>query len=355
MTKTLAALAALAAAALALAPAAQAHGAAPAREIDARVLLDDDGAVEYGGCVEDVCPATPPGLDLLALDVREAWLGDEPAIAFRIVTQSEGTGSGQLLLSLTADGATREFTVDDAAAPGAGSTFDAVAGPFDAFDGHPKAVDGWVRLSTLGATVGDTLTGIAVTSLAAGEPDDAMPGGWYSNGQEVPHLPHDADPAEATSPRGPGSYVVKGPAPLLSLEPATALLDLSKGGNLTLRLGNPLAGMAQGVTLSVLLPGGGSAQAIGGLDRANLTLDPAAMREATFRAAPGSPGGNVTILATTDLGGRATATLQLVAPPPPPTDEEPATAASSGGKPSPAPAAVLLALGLLAFAGVRRK
>lgn len=354
-----AALAFLALAALALAvPAAQAHGAAPPREVDTRVLLDDDGGIGYGGCAGPAaesgvpCASDHGGLDLLVLDVREAWLGDEPAAVFRIVTQSEGDGSGALALSIGLAGAAREFKVADALAPAASSTFDFVAGPFDAFDGHPKAVDGWLKLSTLGAKPGDTLEGIVVRSLADGEPDDVMPGGWYANGQEVPHLPHDADPAEAAPAPRPGVYALKGPAPLLALEPAAGFVDLAASGNLTLRLANPLAGTSQDVTLSVVLPGG----VLGGLDRGNLTLEPGATRQVTFRAAPGSLGGNATVVARSGLGGLATATVQVVVP----ASEVPfgdfgLEETSEPGKSSPAPVAAALALVLLAFAVVRRK
>ena len=343
------AFAALLLAALA-APTGQAHGAAPAREIDTRVLLDDDGLVGYGGCFEGNCPAAPPGLDLLVLDVREAWLGDEPAVVFRIVTQTEGTGAGGLELSMAVGGATRTFAVDDAAAPGPASTFDLVQGPFDAFDGHPKAVDAWLLLSTLGAAPGDELADVAVASLAGGAPDDVMPGGWFLDGQEVPHVPH--DPVEGLAAPGPGSYTLKGPAPLITLEPGAGLVDVAGGGNLTLRISNPLGGFAQEVSVG-LVPGPG---VLGALDRANLTVDPGATRQLTFTAAAGSLGGNVTIVARSDLGGRAVSTLQVVVPIAEPTPT-PTTAAADrqDGKESPLPAGVLLALGLLALAGGRRK
>lgn len=333
---------------LAGAPAALAHGAGEAREIDTRVLLDDDGAVAYGACAEGQCAVGADGLDLLALDVREAWLGDAPALVLRVTYQTDGDPAGRgididlmagkspITLSLaSADGVT--FT---------GSGFDRVDGPVDVLDGHPKALDGWVRLATLAVAQGDQLTGITVTSQAGGEPDDVMPGGWYANGVEVPHVPHGSDPGEALAPAGPGTYAVKGPAPLVTLSAAPALLDLDRSANLTVKVTNPLASLPQAVVVQA--PGLRGAFP-GGADEAVLSLDPGATRTLTLAWPLDAPSGNATVLATSDLGGRALQAVQVVAVPAPASHDghgEPEAGADGKDTPMPwvAPAALALAL-----------
>lgn len=340
------------AAAMALAPGAQAHGAGEAREVDLRVLLDDDGGLGYGGCGPSeqagaACTPAPEGLDVLALDVREAWLGDAPAIAFRMVVQGEAGHAGRgLLLTLTANGTQRTFAVASPDGVGYTSTdFDLLQGPFDVADGHPKAIDGWLRLSTLGAAAGDQVTGIHLDSTRDGEPDDVMPGTYYSNGVAMPHLPHGADPGEALEEHFPGTYAIKGPAPLLTLEATPLVLDLGRDGNATLRITNPLAATAQTVTLRVL--GDGAGRFPTGAAEATLSLEPGATQDLTVRWPTDAAGGNATLLATSDLGARMEQVVRVVARP-----IETATASpGSGGKESPGLA--LLPLGLAALAMAR--
>ena len=351
-------LATFAALAMALAfgvPLASAHGAPAPRELDTRVLADDDGALGYGGCTEAGCnPATPPqGLDLLALDVREAWLGDAPALVARIVFQTEQpqqAGRG-LVLSLVASGQTSTVTLASPDGATYASTQAArIDGPHDVGDGHPKALDAWIPLSALGVAPGAELTGIQVVSTQDGEPDDVMPGGWYSNGQEVPHLPHDADPGEALAGQPTGTYTVKGPAPLADLAPPTGLLDLAQGANHTLTLRNALAGLPQFAWLRLEPEPGVQASLVGAGDNGTLgiALDPAATRQATLAVGAGSASGLVRIVATTDLGGRAEATVDVVAPPP----AVPANATSSAPAKDASAATALPALAVAAAAAV---
>src|SRR5688572_5860967 len=86
---------------IACVPAAMAHGAPAPREIDTRVLEDDDGGLAPGGCshdTEQACanPGNVGGLDLLALDVRElATANGTPAVAFRVLFQGGTAGVAQ--------------------------------------------------------------------------------------------------------------------------------------------------------------------------------------------------------------------------------------------------------------------
>lgn len=341
-------------AATALVPGAHAHGAAAPREVDLRVLLDDDGGLGYGGCgpadeAGAPCTPEPEGLDVLALDVREAFLGPEPAVAFRMVVQSAVVHDGRgLRLTLTANGTQRQFA---AASPDGvaytSTAFDLLEGPFDVFDGHPKAIDGWLRLSTLGVAVGDSITGIHLDTTHHDEPDDVMPGTYYSNGVEMPHLPHDADPGEALAEHLPGTFAVKGPAPLIAFEATPTVLDLSQDGNLTLRISNPLTATTQSVTLRVH----GEGRFPGGVSNATLSLDPGATRDLVVAWPTPAQGGNASVLVTSDLGARLVRHVQVV-PLPPANLTAPAV---PGGKDAPAPAAIPLAVALLAAAVAARR
>lgn len=313
------------------APLAGAHGAPAGREIDLRLLLDDDGGLAYGGCIEMCAPgAEPEGLDLLALDMREAFLASQPALVFRITVQSESVHDGRKLVLQVMQGTqVSTFTADN----GDGTTyvsadFDRLDGPSDVGDGHPKAIDGWVFYSTLGLQAGDVLTGITVTSTHHDEPDDVMPGTWYFQGNQVPHAPHDADPAEAIEEHPPGEYVVAGPAPLLTATLDAQVLDLANGSaNATLTISNPLAVLAQFANLTVIAPEGVAAT----LDATSLLLEPGASRQvqvsvtklntsghahfSSSTAQPSTAQANLTLAVDSDLGAFRAITLPVAFPP----------------------------------------
>lgn len=270
MTKAFGVLAGLVCLLLA-APSAIAHGAAAAREIDTRLLADDEGAIAYGGCfnveVDSFCAPglEAEGLDLLVLEVREASHQSEPAVIFRIIYQADDARAGRTVgLTFKAAGKDQSytFTTDGATAPT--GTFDKVAGPFAVFDGYPKAVDAYLQYSTLGVKAGDQLTDIQATSAFEDQPSDAMPGTWYASGEMVPFVPA---PEGATEVPPPATYTLKGPAKLLAITS-----DADPGATeVTLTVRNALAGMPQFVTLTA--PTGVT------LDNANLNLDGGATRE----------------------------------------------------------------------------
>lgn len=266
MTKSLAGLATLLALLLAT-PTTVAHGAASGREIDTRLLADNDGLVPFGGCAEGQClpGLESQGLDLVVLEVREASYRQQPAVIFRIIYQTDSAQAGRAVdVSFKAGGRdhTFSFTTDGAQPPT--GTFDALAGPFDAFDGYPKAVDGYLTYDTLGVTVGDELTDITVMSTFEDEPSDAMPGTWFASGQEVPFVPN---PEGELEQPGPATYKLLGPAKLLEV---TSDYAASKT-NFTLTVKNPLSAMPQFVTLTA--PGTVM------LDSANLNLEAGSTRE----------------------------------------------------------------------------
>lgn len=344
----------LALVALLAVPAAHAHGAPPVREVDVRVLLDDDGLVAYGGCVEGQCqPAAPPeGLDLLALDVREAALPDgSPAVVLRFVVQSDAPRPESSIEATVLAGGT-EWSLAVATADGlaySSSTFDRVDGPFDVGDGHPKAIDGWIRHAALGAAPGDALTGIRVVSRHGEALDDAMPGGWYANGAEVPHLPHDADPGEAAAEPAAGEYRLKGAAQLVALAAEPAAPDLSAGpATVRLRLSNPV-GLPQFCDLALLVPPGVAAR----LSQPAVSLDANGTRDVELVVSNATADGVVQVTLVSDLGAHEVADVTVRAPPPPS-----ATAAADTGtgqtKDSPSPPALPAFLALAALAAAFR-
>lgn len=331
--------------ALALLPSAAAHGAPPVRDIDARVLLDDDGLVGYGGCLEGECvPGSEAGLDVLALDVREAYLPDgSPAVVFRLIVQSEAPVAGAALaLHVGSPGGGKDFRADTADGLAfTSASFDRLDGPFDVGDGHPKALDGWVRLAALGKP-GDALSGITVQSLRGDAGDDAMPGGWSSNGVEVPAVTQE----EAAE----GTYTLSGPALLVSAS-ANGTADLAHGpAKVGVVLVNPTT-VQQFANVSLGLPDGATAT----LASTQVILQPSATRTVELTVSNATVDGVVNVVVSTDLGGRAVAGVPVRAPPPVASNSTAPSTTASGSKDSPALGAAALLLPLAAAVLLRRR
>ncbi|MFA5943902.1 MAG: hypothetical protein WC876_05495 [Candidatus Thermoplasmatota archaeon] len=337
-------------------PGAQAHGAPPLRDVDTRVLVDDDGLLAYGGCVEDQCqPAAPAeGLDLLALDLREAAFPDGgAAIVFRVIVQSEASApAARLVIRFTAGGS--EHVVEAATADGlayTSATFDRIDGPFDVGDGHPKAIDGWLRHATLGVAAGDVLTGIRVESRRGETPDDAMPGGWYQDGVEVPRLP--ADPADVAQTPTAGEYTLKGAASLIAFSAEPAAPDLSKGpATVRLRLAN-VVGLPQFADLALDASAGVNAR----LGNAGVSLDPSGSRDIDLVVSNNTASGVVRVTLVSDLGAYESVNVTVQAPaiPTPSPSTGPASSTTAPGKDTPPMPTPLVVASLLAVALLLRR
>lgn len=344
-----AALLAAAFAALALVPAASGHGAPPVRDVDARVLLDDDGLVGYGGCLDGNCPAGAEGLDVLALDVREAWLEGEPAVVFRILVQWEAPAAGaSLVLHVEAPGGAKDARIDTADGLAfQSSQFDRLDGPADVGDGHPKALDGWLRYAALGVKAGDALSGLSVSSLRGDAADDVMPGGWFRDGVEVPAVPDEPDPSAVTAEDEPGSYTLSGPAILVTMS-ANGTADLSHGpAKASLVLVNPLT-LPQFANLTFSVPAGVNAS----LSPRQVLLQPSATRTVELTVSNATLDSVIDVEATTDLGGRATAGLPVKAPFPVLAAANNSTTTDHGPGSKSSPGLGLLLLPVLAAAAV---
>lgn len=333
---------------LALAVPVQGHGAAAPREIDTRLLLDDDGLLGYGGCglaevVGLPCAPEPEGLDLLTLEVREAWLADQPALVWRMTFFEHVVHDGRSLqLSFAANGTAHDLVVDG----GDGTLYTSadfarIDGPFPVFDGHSHGIDAWLPYDRIGVQAGSALTDIRLVSQHHDEDDDLLPGTYMVNGVEAPHVPHDTDPGEALASHDPATYTLKGPAPLLD---ATPPLVAEAGVPAKLLLRNTLSSLAQTVLVTV---------ADGALATpANLTLDAGATRSIEITAPLGLT--NLTVTLTSDLGGRITLTLPVAQPPPTNTTTTTTTSTTATANGAPGWSLPLLLVGLLAAWGVRR-
>lgn len=348
MTKSLLGPGAALAVLIALATPAQGHGAAAPREIDARLLLDDDGLLGFGGCglaelAALPCTPQPEGLDLLTLEVREAWLAEQPALVWRMTFYQHVVHDGRgLHLSFAVNDTSHALVVSGGDGTLYSSTdFARIDGPFPVFDGHSQGIDAWLPYEDLGVQAGSTLTAIRLASQHHDEDDDLLPGTYMVNGVEAPHVPHDTDPGEALASHEPATYTLKGPAVLIDVTPP---LVAEAGVPATLRVRNPLSTFAQSVVVSA---------SSGAATPANLTLDAGATRSIELLAPRGALSLDVTV--TSDLGGRATLTVPVAQPPSNTTTTTSTTSTTSAANGAPGAPMALLVLVLLATLGVRRR
>jgi hypothetical protein len=327
-------------------PLAAGHGAPSPREIDDRLLLDKDGMLAYSMCIGTQCPRAGQGLDVLALDVREAYLAGAPALVFRLMTQTDASTAGRgLELRLTTPA--KEWTFQaSATASGAYSSesFDLLTGPFNVGDGHPKALDGWIWYSTLGVEPGQQLTGISLRSTINGSADDIMPGTWMLQGTPVPYIP---EPADASSPQPattPATYTLHGPTELL-----TARSDQDQVHfqgipvEVKVRLTSNVSTIAQFVALSLEASQGVTAA----LDADTLNLDGGGARDVVVTIRSATLNATLNLTVQSDLGGFQQVPIQIHAATPSEPHGEDGPQDSSGNDdrllpPAPLPTLLLL-------------
>lgn len=284
---------------LLLAPLATAHGAPQPREIDVRLLEDTTSSGDYGG-PEGALDGG--GLDLLALDVYEGTLPGtaEAALVFRVIVQGGDAGAHRLDVKATAGGQDHvlDLTTSDLATYDS-AAFDAVRGPFDVGDGHPKAIEGIVRHAALGIAPGDAVTQIRVESHFGGDIQDKMPGSWYTMGQEVPLPP----PEEAGDP---AAYTTQGPLEAFTLAANMSLVPVREGTAVGLVFNSSLPGTDQAITLSASAPAGINVS----FSDTTVLLDAGQSAMATMDVS-GVALGTVRILAQSDLGVAVLISLPL--------------------------------------------
>lgn len=347
------------AALLAALPAASAHAAPAPPEPFTRLLAD----------YSDDCGPTQSlndcrnGDDLVALDVQEV----QDFLVFRFILDEGNPSAGSPVTNVLTlngpDGAKSLSirTTDDRAFSNAGG-FDSVEGAKAIGDGTRFAVLAKVRLSSLGASVGDKISGFALRSEVGGKAGDTMPG--LCSNTVTPCAAASADASTVyTKPdytlRGPGYYAeLTGPR---TAQVATAGQDLATPIMLNLR--NSFRNTAQTITITATGADGVTAGFHAGGDGMHVEYKPqvdlaleggtGTVLHLNLRGERAGASGTLTITAATDLGGRTVLQLPYTV-----QDAGSATAAPTTEPPtskgSPAPAAALAALALLGAALRRR-
>jgi hypothetical protein len=360
-----------------LLPMAAAHGPAPAKDQDARLLADhndDCGGDDVGGLSN--CRGTH---DLVGLDVRELNDGANDLVVFRFLLNGGNAADGlRDVLSLKADGTTKTFeirTTNNQDFQGTG--FASVSKAVPANDGTRFIVEATVRRDALGA-VDAKLTEFKVDAFRGSTSGDYMPGGYHGPVGQV------NDPAQSPATNRvagclkPGTqqieqahcYRLRGPGYYVTLDdPGPQQVPATGEAIVQLHLRNQLPNTAQSLTVSVAggegvrarfhdpnAPSGEgySEQLRIDLPKGGSTASHLALDQATAGAS-----GTVTVTVTTDLGGRS----QLSVPfevlaggtEPTPTEDGSQTGDADGnGIPGPAPALALLGLAAASWVARRR-
>lgn len=323
--------------AAALAPSVFAHPAAPPVEPWIRLLHDWND--DWGGHA-----VLSDGHDLIALDLREAYdeaLGD--VLIFRFVMNggynSDATKpelKETLTLKAGAASVSKEMkTTDNAAFTG---TFDAVRGPEPFLndqgqpDGTRFAVDGVLKLSSVGLAPGAKISTFFVQGYAGSAKADQMEGGYTQNGVTVTEKPptETADPAGYTKP----DYTIAGPSQYADLTLDLGSVDLQKGGNdatVTLTIANKLS-VDQAVTLHAMMPSGIVAEFHPGAE-VELPRDGSVTVHLYLTPGASAVSGLATVAMTTDQGGHVMKTLDIVVaePAPDPAETDTGSDGDAGG------------------------
>ncbi|MES2154967.1 MAG: hypothetical protein V4510_07515 [bacterium] len=306
-------------------PLVAAHGAPDPREIDQRVLMDDgDGGQDYGGCPDTLegqpCPTDAGAMDLLALDVREAYHNGSPALALRIVFQVREATHADRKVDVAFKVNGQDFTVGltgDGKAFAGPSCMDAAMTAVDVGDGTPKAIECFVSATALNLTAGMAVSSVTVLSSVGTTKGDYMPGGWYSNGQMVPAASPPDDPTNPEVPaipqgmEAPGAFTTQGPAALLNFTADAPSATLGHGpAHILLTIQNTLRTMPQLANLT-LTPSPGITVA---LDAASVNLPDGTAKTIALVVTNATRDGSVTISAATDLGGLAAIVIPVTVP-----------------------------------------
>jgi hypothetical protein len=358
-------------------PLASAHGAPAAKDQDTRLLADhnDDCGGDEAGSLGN-CRSTH---DLIALDVRERHDNGQDVVVFRFFLNGGNAADGlRDVLSLKADGAAKTLeirTTNNQDFQGTG--FDSVSKAQSINDGTRFTVEATVKRSSL-APVGGKLTDFKVDGYRGTTHGAYMPGG-YDNGALS-----NADPAQSPATNRvasclkPGTqqieqahcYRLRGPGYYLTVDdPGEQSVAAGAETIVQLHLRNALPNTAQALTVTVEGADGvrarfhdpNAASGEGYSDELRIDLPKAGSTSSHLALDEGQPGssGTLTVIVTTDLGGRTEATIPYTVGEGPAETTPPAqTGGDDGGgddKGAPAPAAVLAFVSLLGAALAARR
>ena len=390
MTKSLLAALALLSLLAAAVPAATAHGAAPPMDYVTRILSDySDDWLSFSSNGQAVAPKD--GHNLIALDAYPQWnasLGGD-VVVFRLVMDGgwmTGSSKPELAEHITfkANGKDQELAIhtEDNAAFTSELGFKAVRGPFvqttadrSTADGSRFYVEGLMPFSELGIKAGDSLSGFFVQGEAGDGEGDAMP-------QDDLAVAGTPDATGDSVHFDIGSWVVPAPSRYVTASAAAPKGPVPAAGDLAVdvTVGNAfnesqsVMAMAYGDSVWTSFqgaPAGNTSMAmldLAGLKSGTLTLH---LARATGPGAAAMPGmamadtgapapqhGGVSLVLTSNLGGRTVLPLDLQVAQPTPAANATMTHDHdhAPAKKSPAPGvAVLPALALAAVLLRRRR
>ncbi len=201
-----------------LLPLAAGHGPPATRAGEVRILVDqnDDCSGDDGTAAAE-CNGTH---DLVAMDLREAW--DEAfaaqVVVFRFLLNGGAPADGFVdVLTFRTGQGVRSFelrTTDNLHFTG---TFDRVNATGPIGDGARFAVEGTVRLSTLGAIPGDVISEFQVQAFHGTTAGDVMPGTYSTEDGRGPV--GSAEMASPTELARPSYRLVGSHAPGTSASP----------------------------------------------------------------------------------------------------------------------------------------
>ncbi len=350
--------AALLATLLLVAGLAVAHGPPSVRDQDVRLLADhnDDCGGDTGSLSN--CNGSH---DLVALDVREGHDDARGDVVFFRFLLNGGSGSLRDVLTLKTAGAVKTFeirTTDNQAFEATGFdrvTKEPLLDAGGAQDGTRFVVEGRVPLAALGGA-GAKLTDFLVESYTGTTRGDYMPGGYYNAlGVKVQNPDQGSDATNFVRTTG---YVLRGPTYYASATPP-ASTSVPAGGqqSVDITFTNLLKSTPQTLTLTLDGGEGASARFEGGSPTASLDLPKGATttRRVVFTGEETGAAGAFTLTLATNLGGRTTYALAYTvtnSSTPSPNPADPSSSSPASGAPGPGLPA---ALGLLAFAALRRR
>lgn len=327
-----------------LAPLASAHTAAPPRS-DYTRLLHDCSDDYFGG---DGFGNGADGYDLHSVDLREAWSSTlSHHVIFRTILNGEGPST--LTLTFKADGASKSYTWQGEGSSWTGS-FDDVTYFDDLDDGPRFALEGAIKRSTLGLSVGDKITDVRLVGSHNGDTHDSVPGDDTGALQSC------------TDQYNPGTgYTLKGPVQYVSAAFQQTDVEVENGQEtfVTLDLSNLLRDAAQSATVRLSSDGEGvrlhdprtgEYVTTGTFD---LNKRGSAGSSSFIHVAVGGAtgSGTATVTVTTDLGGRVTQQLDYeILPPGETATTTSTTAQQEDGEDAPAAPIALLLVGLVLLA-----
>jgi hypothetical protein len=172
-------------------PTVGAHAAPASRDYETRLIHDcvDD---YYGGDMAQ----NKDGHDVIALDLRENYVqefGD--SLVFRLIMNGGYSGSVRPILKddiiFSTAAAEKHFAFTTTDNRQFQSTFDSMSGPTQVMDngksdGTRFALEGTLKLSTVGLKPGDTIRDFRVDSYVGANRADYMPGTYDTLGQPAP-------------------------------------------------------------------------------------------------------------------------------------------------------------------------